>query len=97
MTGAKNLEERGVACINDNEKVQVFGEAVSAAERLSAPWRKAFFVSNVAHVIVEFFLAALCGLLIYFAYMAPVDFEQGQDFSAQTQSQSYSESAAHGG
>lgn len=82
--------------MNDNEKTQVFGEAVSAAERLSAPWRKAFFVSNVAHVIVEFFLAVLCGLLIYFAYMAPVEFEQGQDFGEQTQTQTYSERAAHG-
>ena len=34
---------------------------------------------------------------VLLAYLAPVEMEQGQDFGDQTQNQSYSEGAAHGG
>lgn len=79
------------AGMTDKEKILAFGEMVEAAEKLSAPWRKAFIISNIAHVLVELFLAILLGMMIYFAYMEPVDYgmEQGQNYNDQTQSQTY--------
>lgn len=86
--------------MNDTEKVMSFGEMVEATEKLSRPWKKAFIISNVAHVIVEIALCILLGMMIYMAYVSPVEYgqEQGQDFDASTQTQStyYSENAAHG-
>lgn len=82
--------------MTDREKVLSFGEMVEATEKLSHPWKKAFIISNIAHVIVEFFLAVLCGLMIYYAYMVPVDLDQEQHFDEQTQYQHYSESYTKG-
>ncbi len=33
--------------MNDREAIESFGDMVKAAERLSRPWRTAFFLSNL--------------------------------------------------
>ena len=83
--------------MSENEKIQSFTEMVEAADRLSRPWKKAFIISNVAHVIVEIALAILLGLMIWLAYMEPVEVNQTQDFDTQYQEQFYANGAANGG
>lgn len=76
--------------MNDNEKVQNFSDMVDATEKLTAPWRKAFFLSNILWAIIV-------AMLVWFAYMAPIDMGQDQDFTNQHQQQYYSEGfGAHG-
>lgn len=75
--------------MNDTEKIIAFSDMVNAAERLTKPWRIALLITNLFWCIVV-------TLLVCFAYLTPVEMEQGQQFTEQTQSQSYSEGAAHG-
>lgn len=79
--------------MNDNEKVQTFSDMVEATERLTTPWRKAFFLSNILWAIIV-------AMLVWFAYMTPIDMDQSQNqqgFETQTQQQYYSEGfGAHG-
>ena len=86
--------------MNDTEKILSFGEMVEATEKLSRPWKKAFLIANVVHVIVEIALCILLGMMIYMAYMEPVEVggSQDQDYDAQTQNQTYhySENATSG-
>ena len=81
--------------MNDTEKILSFGEMVDASERLSErgskPWRIAFIVSNIAHVIIEIALCIILGMMVYLAYMEPVEVRgnQEQDYDTQNQTQEY--------
>lgn len=75
--------------MTDNEKIKSFGDMVEAARNLAKPWIIALIVTNVLWAVVTF-------SLIWFAYMAPVDMDQVQDYTSQTQTQTYSQNAAHG-
>lgn len=75
--------------MTDTEKVQSFGEMVKATHKLTLPWIIALGVTNLLWAIVTF-------SLIWFAYMAPIDAEQTQDFTGQTQQQTYSQRATQG-
>lgn len=83
--------------MSDNEKIQCFGDMVDATEKMSAPWRETVFKMVKALVITNLLWAIVLGLFIWFAYMTPVEMEQGQQFDQQTQSQSYSEGVTNGG
>ena len=72
--------------MTEQDKIQSFGEMVEATERLTKPWKIAMLVTNIAW-------AFIVALLVWMAYMAPVEVEQTQDFSNQTQGQYYSEAA----
>lgn len=76
--------------MTDQDKIHSFGDMVEATRKLTKPWIIALIVTNALWAVVTF-------SLIWFAYMAPVDMDQTQDFTNQTQSQSYSESATNGG
>lgn len=75
--------------MTDQEKIHSFGDMVEATRKLTKPWIIALIVTNALWAVVTF-------SLIWFAYMAPVDMDQTQDFTNQTQSQTYSESATKG-
>lgn len=83
--------------MTDNEKIQSFGDMVDATDKMSAPWRETVFKLVKALVITNLLWAVVLGLFIWFAYMTPVEMEQGQQFDQQTQSQSYSEGVTNGG
>lgn len=83
--------------MTDNEKIQSFGDMVDATDTMSAPWRETVFKLVKALVITNLFWAIVLGAFIWFAYMTPVEMEQGQQFDQQTQSQSYSEGVTNGG
>lgn len=83
--------------MTDNEKIQSFGDMVDATDKMSAPWRETVFKLVKALVITNLFWAIVLGAFIWFAYMTPVEMEQGQQFDQQTQSQSYSEGVTNGG
>lgn len=73
----------------DNDKIQNFGDMVEATEKLTRPWRIVTIVSNCLWAIVV-------AMLIWFAYMTPVDMGQNQDFTQQIQGQTYSEGVTQG-
>lgn len=75
--------------MNDTEKVLSFGEMVESTRRLTKPWIIALIITNALWAAVTF-------SLIWFAYMAPIDMEQAQDFTGQYQTQEYSHGAAQG-
>lgn len=75
--------------MTDNEKIQSFSDMVEATRKLTKPWIIALITTNVLWAAVTF-------ALVWFAYMAPIEVEQAQDFSNQTQEQSYSQNAAQG-
>lgn len=83
--------------MTDNEKIQSFGDMVDATEKMSAPWRETVFKLVKALVITNLLWAIVLGLFIWFAYMTPVEMEQGQDFDGHAQTQSYSEGVTNGG
>lgn len=83
--------------MSDNEKIQSFGDMVDATDKMSAPWRETVFKLVKALVITNLLWAIVLGLFIWFAYMTPVEMEQGQQFDQQTQNQSYSEGVTNGG
>lgn len=84
--------------MTDNEKIQSFGDMVDAVEKLTKPiqeenvrlheqidkmHRQMWWERMVFGILLLAFIA--------FAYLTPVDMEQGQQFDEQTQSQSYSD------
>lgn len=83
--------------MTDNEKIQSFGDMVDATDKMSAPWRETVFKLVKALIITNLLWAVVLGLFIWFAYMTPVEMEQGQQFDQQMQSQSYSEGVTNGG
>lgn len=82
--------------MNDTEKIHSFGDMVDATDKLAAPWRKANFVQTIALVVTNLLWAIIVAMLIWFAYMTPIEADQQQDFGNQTQSQSYSEGVTNG-
>lgn len=73
----------------ENDKIQNFGDMVEATEKLTRPWRIVTIVSNCLWAIVV-------AMLIWFAYMTPVEVGQNQDFTQQIQGQTYSEGVTQG-
>lgn len=71
------------------EDIQNFSDMVAATEKLTKPWRTAFLVSTIAWAIIV-------AMLVWFAYMTPVDMGQEQDFQNQTQTQNYAEGVTNG-
>ena len=84
--------------MTDNDKIQSFGDMVDAVERLTKPiqdenerlhgqidkmHRQMWWERIVFGVLLLAFIA--------FAYLSPVEVEQGQQFDDGTQNQSYSE------
>lgn len=89
--------------MSDQEKIQSFGDMVDAVEKLTRPTqeenirlhsqidkmhRQMWWERIVFGIIILAFIA--------FAYLTPVEVEQGQQFPEGTQSQSYSEGATGG-
>ena len=75
--------------MTDNEKIHSFGDMVEATRKLTKPWIIALITTNVLWAAVTF-------ALVWFAYMAPIEVEQSQDFPNQTQAQTYSQNATQG-
>lgn len=73
----------------DNEKIQNFADMVDATEKLVKPWRIISIVTNVLWAIIV-------AMLIWFAYMSPVDMGQNQDFTNRVQGQTYTEGVTSG-
>lgn len=85
------------------ETIQNFGDMVNATERMSAPWQaecerlhKSEDKTKIALVISNFFWAVIVGLLIWFAYMTPVESTQNQTLQDGTQTQTYSQGVTNG-
>lgn len=76
--------------MDDKEKIQSFGDMVDGVDRLTMPWRKAFWLSNILWAIIV-------ALLISYAYLIPSEMSQEQDMSTQHQNQSYIDGATSGG
>lgn len=82
--------------MNNEEKIQSFGDLVEASEKITHPWR----------VICGWLLAALVATnaiwgfvhwkQIQYAYLTPEEFSQTQRFDEKTQEQSYSQGDAQG-
>jgi hypothetical protein len=75
--------------MDDQEKIQSFGDMVEATEKLTKPWRLALLVTNVLW-------AFIVGMLVWFAYMTPIDVDQSQDFTEQVQTQTYTAGVTDG-
>lgn len=83
--------------MEDKETIKNFGDMVNATERMAAPWRETLFKVIRALIITNVLWAVIVGLLVWFAYMTPVDVGQEQNFEQQVQTQNYSEGATNGG
>lgn len=77
------MEEKNEAMI------QNFGDMVEATDRLTRPWRKAFWLSNILWAIIV-------ALLISYAYLIPSEMSQEQNLTAQHQAQVYIDGATSG-
>lgn len=91
-----------------SEMIQNFADMVNATERMSKPWQeecqrwKDVQETKQKHhtiqlILCNLFWAFIVGLLIWFAYMTPVDVSQEQNFDQQVQTQDYSEGVTSGG
>lgn len=66
--------------MDDQEKIQNFGDMVEATQKLTKPWRVALALTNILWAIVF-------GAFILLAYLTPDTSYQYQDFEAQSQIQ----------
>lgn len=89
--------------MTDNDKIQSFGDMVDAVEKLTKPTQEEN--ARLHHQLDKMhrqmwweriILGAIILAFVAFAYLTPVEVEQGQNFDEQTQSQSYSESITGG-
>ncbi len=91
-----------------NEMIQNFGDMVNATERLAKPWQdecqrwkddagKAKKHHTIQMILTNLFWCIIVALLVWFAYMTPIESDQEQNFEAQTQTQTYSEGVTDGG
>ena len=90
--------------MDDKEKIQSFGDMVDAVQKLTKPIEDE---NQRLHAQIDkmhkqmwwerIVFGVILLAFVLLAYLAPVEMEQGQDFGDQTQNQSYSEGAAHGG
>lgn len=77
--------------MNDQEKIQSFGDMVEATEKLTKPWRIALITTNILWAIVF-------SAFILLAYLSPDTSYQSQDFEGQMQVQTTgTETVTHGG
>ena len=84
--------------MTDNDKIQSFGDMVDAVEKLARPIQEE---NERLHAQIDkmhkqmwwerIVLGFIILAFIAFAYLTPVEVEQGQQFAEHTQSQSYSE------
>lgn len=89
--------------MTDNDKIQSFVDMVDAAEKLSNPWQEeckrlheTLRRALIGWAVTTAILAAVIAIFVWLAYMSPVESEQLQDFSEQTQTQTYSEGVRNG-
>lgn len=82
--------------MEDKETIQNFGDMVNATEKMSAPWRETLWKVIRALIITNVLWAIIVAMLVWFAYMTPVDVGQEQDFTSQVQTQNYSEGVTDG-
>ncbi len=92
---------------NNKEMIQNFGDMVNATERLAKPWQdecerwKQTMEKKTKHhtirmIATNLFWMIVTAMLIWFAYMTPIDADQEQNFNDQAQHQSYSEGVTDG-
>lgn len=89
--------------MSDNEKIQSFGDMVDAVEKLTKPVQEenARLHQQLDKMHRQMWwerivLGALLLAFIAFAYLTPVEVEQGQDFDSHSQTQSYIEGVTGG-
>lgn len=82
--------------MNDNEKIQSFGDLVDAAEKLNKPWKTFCAWLLVALVLTNLIWGFVHWKQLQYAYMTPEEFTQTQEFDEQSQEQHYSQGAAQG-
>lgn len=82
--------------MDDREKIQSFADMVDATDRLAQPWRENSKRQTIALIVTNLFWAIIVAMLVWFAYMTPIESEQQQDFTNQTQTQTYSEGVTDG-
>lgn len=80
----------------NKETIQNFGDMVNATQQLSKPWQEHTKRLTLALILTNLFWAIIVGMFVWFAYMTPIDADQEQDFTEQTQHQSYSEGVTDG-
>lgn len=80
----------------NKEKIQSFADMVDATERMSRPWQDAHKRGIIALIATNVLWAIIVAMLVWFAYMTPIDVNQQQDFTAQMQYQAYSEGVTDG-
>lgn len=83
--------------MDDNEKIQSFGDLVDANEKLTKPWRILAGLLLLALVVTNLIWGYVHYKQIEFAYMTPVEFGQEQLFDEHAQSQNFSSGGATDG
>lgn len=83
--------------MDDKEKIQSFGDMVDATEKMSKPWQNAVHKLIIALCVTNLLWALIVAMLVWFAYMTPVEMQQEQELTQQHQTQSYTEGATNGG
>lgn len=94
--------------MENKDMIQNFADMVNATERMSDPWQeecqrwKDVIEKKQKHHTIQMictnaFWAIIVALLIWFAYMTPIESTQAQDLPEGTQQQSFSQGATYGG
>jgi len=77
--------------MDERDRIESFGDMVEATEKLTKPWRNAFFAAIGATLVTNILWAVIVWFLVHYAYMTPTDIYQEQDLTGQVQTQSYSQ------
>lgn len=83
--------------MNDTEKVMNFGEMVDAVNKVSSPWRKAFFAMLGFCLAAMIVMGGIIFYLVHCAYAEGSYLEQGQNYVEQEQHQVYGSGVAANG
>lgn len=75
--------------MEDKKMIHDFGDMVTAAQKLTKPWITSLIVTNVLWAVIV-------AMLVWFAYMTPVEMTQEQDLTTEHQTQSYIDGTTSG-
>lgn len=82
--------------MDENNKIQSFGDMVNATDRLTRPWRIAFALTLVALVLTNAIWGFVHWKQLKYAYMTPEEWTQEQLYDEQAQNQSHTSGVTDG-
>lgn len=90
------MNDKENARMSDTDKILSFSDMVKASKSLCKPWIILCGLLLAALVITNAIWGFVHWKQLQYAYMTPIEVEQGQQFEQKTQSQAYRDGSASG-